>query len=114
MLTRVIEYFTSHGTVLYIALLDGTKAFDLVHHIKLFEKLLVVVLPGGIGKVIFYWYTVKRHLQLLNEVVIIQVLCNCAPVLDRLVFSLLLFNVYVSSVILSLRSADLGCHINDK
>jgi len=29
------------------------------------------------------------------------------------ILSPLLFNIYVNSVVLSLRSADLGCHISD-
>jgi len=58
VLTQVMEYFTSHGSNVYIAFLDATKAFDHVHRIKLFEKLIEAGLPGGgIVKVIFDWYS---------------------------------------------------------
>jgi len=42
--------FLRHGV--YIASLDATRAFDRIHHIKLFEQLLEAGLPGGIVKVI--------------------------------------------------------------
>jgi len=104
-------YFTSHGSNVYMASLDATKAFDRVRHIKLFEKLLEVGLPGDIVKVIFDWYsktfaTVKwnHHYSSFMQV--------RSGIRQGGILSALLFNICVNSIILSLRSADLGCHIS--
>ena len=40
VLTQCMEYFTTHGSNVYLASLDATKAFDRVHHVKLFQKLM--------------------------------------------------------------------------
>ena len=36
--------------------LDATKAFDRVHHVKLFQTLIYEGLPGGIIKILVDWY----------------------------------------------------------
>ena len=56
VVSQVVEYFTTHGSNVYIASLDASKAFDRVHHIKLFEKLIDRGLPGGIIKILVDWY----------------------------------------------------------
>ena len=48
VLTQCVEYFTTHGSNVYLASLDATKAFDRVHHVKLFQKLMDKGLPGVI------------------------------------------------------------------
>ena len=50
VLTQVVDYFISHGSNVYLASLDATKAFDRVHHIKLFNKLSDLDFPAGIIK----------------------------------------------------------------
>jgi len=40
VLTATIEHFITHGSYAYMASLDATKAFDRVHHVKLFQKLI--------------------------------------------------------------------------
>jgi len=39
-LTATVEHFITHGSNVYMASLDATKAFDRVHHVKLFQKLI--------------------------------------------------------------------------
>jgi len=53
VLTQILDYFISHGSNVYLASLDATKAFDRVHLIKLFNKLLDLNFPGVIVKVLF-------------------------------------------------------------
>ena len=48
--------FISDGSNVYLASLDATKAFDRVHHVKLFHKLLDLTFAGGIIKILFDWY----------------------------------------------------------
>ena len=53
---RVVDYFLSHGSSVYLASLNASKAFDRVNHVKLFDKLADRRLPGNIIKVLIDWY----------------------------------------------------------
>jgi len=54
---RALSHYAgiNHGSSVYIASLDASKAFDGVHHTKLFNKLLERGLPGRI-RVLIDWY----------------------------------------------------------
>jgi len=55
VLTATIEHFITHGSKVH-ASLNATKAFDRVHHVKLFQKLIYKGFPGGIIKILVDWY----------------------------------------------------------
>jgi len=55
-LSQVTDYFVNRGSSVYIASLDASKAFDRVHHTKLFNKLLERGLSGRIIRVLIDWY----------------------------------------------------------
>ena len=40
VLKELIRYYITHGSCMYVAFLDASKAFDRLHHTKLFSKLL--------------------------------------------------------------------------
>ena len=40
-ITEFIEYFKSRSTLVYVAFLDASKAFDKISHWTLFKKLLI-------------------------------------------------------------------------
>ena len=40
VLKELIRYYIKHGSCMYVAFLDASKAFDRVNHTKLFSKLL--------------------------------------------------------------------------
>ena len=52
---QVADYFLCHGNSVYLALLDASKAFDRVNHVKLFNK-VIRGLPGNIVKILIDWY----------------------------------------------------------
>jgi len=56
VLSQVVDYFLSHGSSVYLASLNASKAFDRVNHVKLFDKLADRRLPGNIIKVLIDWY----------------------------------------------------------
>ena len=56
VLSQVVDYFTQHGSSVNLASLHASKAFDRVHHVKLFNKLLARGFPGHIVKVLIDWY----------------------------------------------------------
>jgi len=55
-LQSTVEYFVRNGSTVNVALLDISKAFDNVHNIKMFQKLLDLRLPPGIVELLAAWY----------------------------------------------------------
>ena len=55
-LYRVVDYFSTHGSTVYMASLDASKAFDRVNHIKLFNRLIDRGLPSHVIKILINWY----------------------------------------------------------
>ena len=54
--TRLVRYYIKHGSCMYMAYLDASKAFDRVNQNKLFKKLLNNGVPKWIINVISQWY----------------------------------------------------------
>ena len=108
----MVEYFISHGSNVYVASLDATKAFDRVHHIKLFQKLLDLNFPGGIIKILFDWYsktfTMVRWNNSFSHLLLVR-----SGIRQGGILSPLLFNIYINTIITALEKADMGCHIDN-
>jgi len=110
VLSQITDYFVNHGSSLYIASLDASKAFDRVNHTKVFNKLLKKGLSGRIIRVLIDWYgklfcMVKRNGSFSSW------FCVKSGVRQGGILSPFLFNIYIDSVISSLRLPDYGCHL---
>jgi len=112
VLSQTTDYFLKHGSNMYLAALDATKAFDRVHHIKLFDKLIGRGFPGRIIKVLLDWYG-KTFSTVKWYGCFSQAVCVRSGIRQGGVLSPLLFNIYINSLLCALRSSDLGCHLGD-
>ena len=56
VLQQCTEYFLQHGSNVYMAALDATKAFDRVNHIKLFHRMYNIGVPIHVIKLVMNWY----------------------------------------------------------
>ena len=112
VLSQVVNYFSSHGSTVYMASLDASKAFDRVNHIKLFEKLIARGLPSYIIKVLIDWYgkifSVVRWKNCFSLMFSVR-----SGIRQGGILSPFLFNIYADSLITIMRSSDLGCHIGE-
>jgi len=111
VLTQVVDYFISQGSNVYLASLDATKAFDRIHHIKLFNILLELNFPGGIVNLLFNWYC-KTYTMVRWNNNLSRVIHVCSSIRQGGILSPFLFNIYFNSIITALKASDLGCHID--
>ena len=56
VLKLVVEYFVEHGSDVYLAALDISKAYDRVDHRLLLLKLINIRIAYYIGFVCWYWF----------------------------------------------------------
>jgi len=56
VLSQMVDYFMTRPSDVYLACLDATKAFERVHSVALFNKLLDPGFPGGVVNVLYDWY----------------------------------------------------------
>ena len=106
----VFLYAQSYSNV-YLASLDATKAFDRIHHIKLFNMLLELNFPGSIVNLLFNWYC-KNYTMVRWNNNLSRVIHVCSGIRQGGILSPFLFNIYFNSIITALKASDLGCHID--
>jgi len=88
-----------------VALLDISKAFDNVHHIKMFQNLLDLGLPPGIVELLAVWYGGRWRMCMS------ACFSLAAGVRQGGVLSPVSFTVYVNNVLLRLQISNYGCVI---
>jgi len=112
LLRQTVDYFTNHGSNVYLASLDASKAFDRVNHVKLYTILNNSKVPKVFIRIIINWYS-----KLLVNVKWNNVYSDIFPILSGVrqggILSPLLFNYYVNIIIARLRVSDCGCRLHD-
>ena len=90
--------------------MDATKAFDRVHHAKLFQKLIYkgLGLPGGIINILVDWYGKTSSIVKWNNSYSSSYSIN-SGIRQGAILSPFLFNIYFDSIIVALKQA--GCHM---
>ena len=108
VLKELIRYYVKHGSCMYVAFLDASKAFDRVNHTKLFSKLLRLGVPTWVIKVLVQWYCNQSMCVRWGSVFSDFFLVNNG-VRQGGIISPLLFNVYINELSESLSKLPIGC-----
>jgi len=106
----VLQYYNQRGSNVYIASLDATKAFDRVNHYTMFTILYRRGLPAVFVNLLINWYN-KLSAQVRWNGLMSRVFCIKSGVRQGGILSPSLFNVYVNSILVTLRLNGLGCYI---
>ena len=101
-LTETIEYYASKKTPVYVLLMDASKAFDPVSHIKLFNTLQVHGVCPLIIRVLYNMYT-NSDMQVTWK----SELSNVFPLINVVK----LYMLYLDGLIQKLKHSGIGCHI---
>jgi exonuclease III len=110
VLQEVVDHYTSHGSSVYVTLLDASRAFDRVNYVRLFSLLLKRGLCAMTARLLLRSYVLQsmcvRWCNTLSDPF------SCANgVKQGGVLSPLLFSVYMDELLGRLSSSGVGCHI---
>ena len=111
MVNKTIQYYSSNGAKLvYLLLLDASKAFDKVSVYTLFTMLLDKKMCPPTVKLLYYIYTNQScHVTWSNNRYKTFNISNGFTQGD--VISPLLFSIYIDNLFLELLISGLGCHV---
>ena len=110
VLRSCVEYYTKHGSNVFVTFLDCSKAFDTISHYGIFLKLMERGVPLCFLRIIIYLYlNLKSRCQWRG---------NFSEFFDVLtgtkqggVISPRIFTMYMDDLIILLRKRGIGCHI---
>lgn len=111
LMLETVNYFTNRGGPVYLCLLDLTKAFDLVKHDLLFDKLKNRVHPLYLRLVIYSYLHQSVYVRWDG--------CKSQPfsvlngVRQGAVASPIFFNAYIDELFHILKRSGFGCMINN-
>ena len=112
ILKHVINYYRNNGSYVFVSLLDLSKAFDLVDHHILFNRLIDLKLPCNLVHILAFWYRFQTMNVKWNSI-----LSSSFPVSNGTkqgsVLSPLLFSLYIKPVSKAITTSQLGCYIGN-
>ncbi len=107
---QVAHYYVRHNTPVYACYLDASKAFDLVNHYTLLDKLCKRNLPASIIRLFIYWFRTQRFVVRWGSSI-----SKSFPVLTSVrqggILSGNFFSIYLEDLSKRLNATDVGCRI---
>jgi hypothetical protein len=112
VMDEIIDYYTRHGSSVYLIMLDASRAFERVQYIKLFTLLISRGMCPMYSRLLVNMYTnqclrVKWNSIFTNKFVI------CNGVKQGGVLSPLLFCIYIDELFVRLKKSRVGCYIGN-
>ena len=111
VLNETVDYFTRHGSNVFVTFLDCTKAFDKISHSGLFLKMVKRGIPLCFLNILIYWLSNLssrcRWRSSLSDSYSVT-----SGVKQGGILSPSLFTLYIDDLLVILRSKGIGCHIN--
>jgi len=109
---EVLDYYTSRGSDVYIALLDASKAFDRVEFTALFRRLISQGVCPIVTRLLLRLYTRQMIRVRWGEAVTDGFLATNG-VKQGGVLSPSLFTLYIDPLLRRLSNAGIGCHMGN-
>ena len=113
LIKETLTKYVECNSLVFMCLLDASKAFDRVHHGKLFGKLIDRGVPYYIVRILAYWYA-EQNLCVTWGPCISGKFRTTNGVRQGSVISPLLYNVYVDQLSERLNDLPIGCVVGDK
>ena len=111
VLNETVDYFTRHGSNVFVTFLDCSKAFDKVPHKALFSKLIERGVPLCFINLLVYWLSnLTSRVRWLST--FSAPFSITSGVKQGGILSPNLFTVFVDDLLNLLKKSGIGCHIN--
>ena len=109
VLKSCIEYYTSHGSNVFVCFLDCSKAFDTISHSGIFLKLMERDVPLCFLKLMIYLYLNMqsrcRWRDAYSEYFHVSTGTKQGGIISPLIFAM-----YMDELVVRLRKRGIGCH----
>ena len=112
LVSETIQYYRSHGSNVYMLSLDCTKAFDLVHHTKLFKLVISRSVCPLIIRLLINIYIMSKAVVKWNDCYSAEFSINNG-VKQGAIISAPLFALYVEPMLKRLNKTKVGCHVGN-
>ena len=112
VLYEVIKYYNNSKTDVYMMMLDASKAFDRVDHIKLFKILSKKGVCPTLPKLLFNMYS-QQTMSVRWDKVVSQPFKAGNGVKQGGVLSPILFTLYLDVLMDMLKSSGFGCYVGN-
>ena len=110
-LKHTVKYYTKRKTPVYACFLDLSKAFDLVNHELLWQKLEDTGMPAECTQLFNFWYKNQKNQVRWAGALSDEYTLTCG-VRQGGLSSPTLFNLYINQLIERLSSVHVGCYID--
>ena len=111
-LKEIVSQYRSHNSTIFMCFLDASRAFDRIHHGKLFLKLQERGVPSYLIRILQFWYSHQTMRARWGTSTSTPFLVSNG-VRQGGILSPLLFNLYMDDLSKQLNECKTGCMVGD-